>query len=592
MSRLGISTICGYPGEKFTPVGELWKACITQGSAVPENLLYYGDNLDVLRRHVVDDSIDLVYLDPPFNSNATYNVLFAEKSGAQAAAQIRAFEDTWHWDEAAARAFEEVTEAGGKPAQAMLAFHTLLGPTDMLAYLAMMAPRLSELRRVLKPSGSLYLHCDPTASHYLKLLLDAIFGPTNLRSELIWKRTSAHSSAKRWGPVHDVLLFYTKSDVYTWNEQFQPLPLETANAWYNNVEKGTGRRFNRADLTAPGRRTGSSGNPWRGVDVTAKGRHWAIPGFVSEAIRKLDTQAALDALDAAGRIHWPKRASGVPMLKRYLDESEGVPAQDVITDIYMNNVSAERLGYPTQKPLALLERILTASSNEGDIVLDPFCGCGTTIAAAQHMKRGWVGIDITHLAIGLIRHRLLAAYGDAVSYKVVGEPTTVADAEELARSDPYQFQWWALGLVGARRTEEKKGADQGIDGRLYFHDEPVGGKTKQIIISVKAGNLSPAHVRDLRGVIERENAEIGVLLSFSSPSKPMRSEAAGAGFYKSPWGSHPRIQLLTVGELLKGARIDYPPARQVNVTFKKARVQEVTVGEQLDLVPEGEPDEN
>lgn len=538
-----------------------------------DNILYYGDNLDVLRRHVKDETVDLVYLDPPFNSSQDYNVLFAERSGERSASQIQAFEDTWRWDLGAEAAYQDVVERGGKTSDAMRAMRTFLGGSDMMAYLAMMAPRLMELRRVLKPTGSIYLHCDPTASHYLKLLMDAVFGPQFFLSELIWKRTSAHSSALRWGPVHDVLLFYSRGESYTWNPIYQPLAEETIAQWYNNVDPATGRRFNRDNLTAAGVRSGPSGMPWRGVDPTSKGRHWAIPGFVGELVKGLDTQAALDALDAAGRIFWPKREGGVPMLKHYLEESKGVPAADVLTDISpLKNNTPERLGYPTQKPEALLERIIVASSNEGDTVLDPFCGCGTAISVAQRLKRRWLGIDITHLAIGLIKHRLRDSAGvePGKGYRVVGEPTDVAGAVSLAADDPYQFQWWSLGLVGARPAEGKKGADKGIDGRLFFHDD-ADGATKQIILSVKAGHVTVAHVRDLRGVLDRERASIGVLLSMDDPTQPMRVEAASAGFYDSPWGTrHPRIQLLTVAELLAGKRLDYPPSRQTNVTHKKA----------------------
>jgi DNA modification methylase len=534
-----------------------------------DNVLYYGDNLDVLRHNVKDESVDLVYLDPPFNSNASYNVLFASQDGTRSAAQIKAFEDTWRWDQAAASSYHQVVEAGGTVSRVMQAFRTFLGENDVLAYLAMMAPRLVELKRVMKSSASIYLHCDPTASHYLKLLMDAVFGPDNFRSEIIWKRTSAHSSAKRWGPVHDVLLYYVKGPRYTWNPLYLPLPQDTIDQWYNNVEPGTGRRFNRADLTAAGVRKGPSGAPWRGIDPTAKGRQWAIPGFVNEIVEGLETQDALDALDAAGRIFWPKRADGMPMLKRYVEESKGIPAQDVITDIYVNNISAEHLGYPTQKPEALLERIIKASSNEGDVVLDPFCGCGTAIAVAQRLNRRWIGIDITHLAVALMKHRLANAFGGSVHYKVIGEPTTLEDAKALARDDPFQFQWWAVGLVSARAVEKKKGADQGVDGRLYFHDD-YSGKTKQIILSVKSGKTGPDHVRDLRGVVEREKAQIGVLITMQEPTQPMRSEAAAAGFYTSPLRStHPKIQLLTIAELLSGKRIDYP-SWQENMTFKKA----------------------
>ena len=277
----------------------------------------------------------------------------------------------------------------------MEALRAMLGDNDVMAYLVMMTPRLLEIHRALKPTGSMYLHCDPTASHYLKIICDQVFEPQNFRSEIIWKRTSAHSSAKRFGPVHDTILFYTRGNRYTWNKQYQPLPQETIDAWYNNVEANTGRRYNRADLTAPGVRSGKSGEPWQGRNPTTKGRHWAIPGFVSEVVDGLNTQDALDALDAADRIHWPKDPEGMPMLKRYIEESRGIPAQDVITDISpLNNMSTERLGYPTQKPIELLERLVRASSNEGDVVLDPFCGCGTAVAAAEKLGRSWIGIDI------------------------------------------------------------------------------------------------------------------------------------------------------------------------------------------------------
>ena len=546
------------------------------------NKLYYSDNLDVLRHHIDDETVDLVYLDPPFNSNASYNVLFAERDGARAASQIKAFEDTWTWDDSAARSCQEVIESGGKVSEAMQAFRVLLGDSDMMAYLAMMGPRLVELRRVLKLTGSIYLHCDPTASHYLKLLMDAVFGPQSFKNEVIWKRSHAHNSARRFAPVHDVVLFYSKTDRHTWNPTFEPLPQNTIDQWYNNVDPETGRRFNRADLTAAGVRTGPSGSPWRGIDVTAKGRHWAIPGFVRHLVGDAETLGALDALDAAGRLFWPKREGGMPMLKRYLEEAKGASAQDVITDIPpLNNVAAERLGYPTQKPEELLERIITASSDEGDTILDPFCGCGTTIAAAQKLKRRWIGIDITQLAISLIRHRLTDSFGGRAKFQVIGEPVSLPDAEKLAHDDPYQFQWWALGLVGARPVEGKKGADKGIDGRIYFHEGDTT-KTKQIILSVKAGHVTVSQLRDLRGVLDREKAEIGVLLCMKDPTAPMRKECASAGFCTSPWGTHARLQILTVEDLLTGKGIDRPPS-QTNVTYKRAPKAELFIGENREL---------
>ena len=519
------------------------------------NRLYYGDNLDVLRRHVEDESVDLVYLDPPFNSNASYNVLFAERDGTQAASQIKAFEDTWKWDDEAARAFESVVESGGKTSQAMQAFRTFLGESDMMAYLAMMAPRLSELRRVLKPSGSIYLHCDPTASHYLKMLMDAVFQPSSFLNEVIWKRTGTHSSANRWGPVHDVLLFYAREPGgQCWNRLYVPLSDEHRKRHYSKRD-ADGRVFTHGELTAPGVRHGRSGAIWRGFDVSGIGRHW------------MTTVEKLDDLFAQGRIYLPDDG-GWPRLVRYEDESKGRALGDVWEDIPpLNMKAAERLGYPTQKPEALLDRIIAASSNEGDVVLDPFCGCGTTIASAQKLNRQWIGIDVTHLAITLIRGRLTDTFAGAAKYEVIGEPVSLPDAAELAHADPYQFQWWALGLVGARPVEEKKGADKGIDGRIYFH---VGDKTtRQIILSVKAGHVNVSHVRDLRGVLDREKAEIGVLLSLEEPTGPMRKEAASAGFYTSPWGKHARLQLLTIDDLLTGKTLDRPPI-QTSTTFKKA----------------------
>ncbi len=518
------------------------------------NRLYYGDNLDVLRLHVESESVDLVYLDPPFNSNASYNVLFAEKDGTQAASQIKAFEDTWKWDEGAARAFEEVVESGGRVSQAMQAFRTFLGDTDMLAYIAMMAPRLVQLRRVLKPTGSLYLHCDPTASAHLRLLMDAVFGQAGFTNEIIWRRYGVHNDfgqgSRHFGRVHDVLLFYTKEARATWTQVFTPLDPGYVEQTYRMVESSTGRRFATTPLTGPG--GAAKGNPvfeWKGHT-----RAWRY------------SRETMERLDGEGRLYYSK--TGYARQKLYLDESKGVAVQDMWSDVpSLSGAHVERLGYPTQKPEALLERIIAASSNEGDVVLDPFCGCGTTIAAAQKLKRQWIGIDITHLAITLIRSRLTDTFDGTVPYEVVGEPVSIPDAARLAADDPYQFQWWALGLVGARPVEQKKGADKGIDGRIYFHEGP--GQTKQIILSVKAGKLHAPYVRDLRGVLEREQAEIGVLISLEEPTGPMRTEAASAGFYTSPWGKHPRIQLVTVEDLLTGKGIDRPPA-QASVTFKRA----------------------
>jgi DNA modification methylase len=542
-----------------------------------ENILYYGDNLDVLRLHVADESVDLIYLDPPFKSEQDYNVLFAEQNGSRAAAQIKAFEDTWRWDQDSARSYQEVVETGPpRVSQVMQAFRLFLGGSDMMAYLAMMAPRLIEQRRVLKSTGSIYLHCDPTASHYLKILMDAVFGPVFFRNEIIWKRTSAHSGSKRWGPVHDTILMYSKSDTYCWNPIYQKYSTDYLDQFYRfSDEKG---RFRIGDLTGAGVRKGDSGKPWKNIDPTAVNRHWAVPNkIVQELIGKkkigqLSVQEKLDILDTNGLIYWPPKGK-VPQLKRYLDEDKGVAITDVVIDIKPIGASAtERLGYPTQKPEALLERIIEASSHKGDMVLDPFCGCGTAVAVAERLKRRWIGIDVTHLAVALMKHRLRDTFGNRVKYRVIGEPVSLPDARTLAKQNRYQFQWWALGLVGARPVEQKKGADRGIDGRLYFHDEPDNSKskTKQIVISVKSGKVGVKDLRDLRGVLERETAQIGVLISMEKPTNAMRKEATGAGFYKSPWREHPVMQILTVEELLKGKKIDYPDVPGVNITFKRA----------------------
>jgi site-specific DNA-methyltransferase (adenine-specific) len=522
------------------------------------NRLYYGDNLAVLRDYIPAASVDLIYLDPPFNSRQDYNVLFAEKDGTRSSSQITAFKDTWEWNEESSLAYEQVVEAGGRVAEAMRAFHTLLGGTDMLAYLAMMAPRLIELRRVLKESGSIYLHCDPTASHYLKLLMDGVFGASMFHSEIIWKRNSAHSDAKRFGSVHDTILFFSKGADPFWSTQYQAYENEYVEQYYR-YQDADGRRFMSGDISAAGLQGGGYTYEWKGVT-----RVWRVP------------VTTMERLDAENRIFYTR--NGIPRMKRYLDESKGMPAQDVWTDIEsLKSWMSERLGYPTQKPEALLERIVCASSKEGDVILDPFCGCGTTIQVAQKLNRRWIGIDITHLAIGLIKTRLASSFENSVppicqTYEVIGTPTDLAGARQLASENKYQFQYWALSLVDAHPTDGiKKGADRGIDGRIYFH-EAHSSDSKQIIFSVKGGqNIGVSEVRDLIGVLQREQAEIGVYISFAEPTKPMLREAAEAGFYTSQDGSkYPRVQLLTIQDLLEGTKSVQRPLHVRDVTFRRA----------------------
>lgn len=481
------------------------------------NKLYYGDNLEILRKYISAESIDLIYLDPPFKSDQNYNILFAEHNGTGATSQIKAFEDTWTWDQESAQAYQEIVEKGGHISQTIQAFRMLLNDTDMLAYLSMMAPRLVEMRRVLKSTGSIYLHCDPTASHYLKLLMDAIFGGRNFRNEIIWHYKRWPAKQRNFQRMHDVLLFYSLTYRKNYfNEILEPL------------SPGTLKR-------------------WRG-------------------------KKSLVEFDGKKRL--TTKITG--------EDSQGRPADDVWDIPVINSQADERLGYPTQKPEQLLARIISASSKPGDNILDPFCGCGTAVAVAQRLKRKWVGIDITRLAMTLIKHRLKDKFGDRLKYEVIGEPVSLPEAQALASEDPYQFQWWALGLVGARPVEQKKGADRGIDGRLYFHDEAKGGKTKQIIFSAKAGHAGVSNIRDLRGVLDREKASIGVLISIQEPTKAMRSEAASAGQFDSKgWNRrYPRIQIYTIRELLEGKRLDHPPT---NVTFKIAPKSQSEDSENIDL---------
>jgi site-specific DNA-methyltransferase (adenine-specific) len=540
-----------------------------------KNKLYLGDNLDILRKYVADESVDLIYLDPPFNSKATYNILFQEKSGEKSAAQITAFEDTWHWGIESEYAYQEVVKGGPRKLTDLLqAMRTFLGQNDMMAYLVMMAERLVELHRVLKPTGSIYLHCDPTASHYIKLLMDAIFNLINYQNEIVWKRTFAHNDPTRCGRIHDIILFYTKGKTYTWNTVYQKPDPEYINTFFDQYDDIRKERYARIDLTAP--RHGDGGNllyEWKGI-WPSKNRTWAT------------TKDKLELLDKEGKIHYPKK--GMPRLKRYESEFKGAVIQDIWSDIgQMHNLSSERLGYPTQKPEALLERIIKASSNEGDIVLDPFCGCGTSISVAERLHRRWIGIDITHLAVTLMRNRLHDTFGNELApYEIIGQPVDLASAKDLAQksehSGRYQFEWWALGLVDARPARDKrKGADKGIDGYINFFDDN-SGKAKTIIVQVKSGHVSSSHIRDLKGVVEREKAQIGVYITLEEPTKPMKDEAVAAGFYEPeffPGHYYPKIQILTIQELLDGKQIEHP-RHAPEATFKRAQRRKKDTGEE------------
>ena len=515
------------------------------------NALYYGDNLDVLRGHIPDQSVDLVYLDPPFNSDAAYNLLFRAPAGQRSEAQIEAFEDSWHWGEAAARAFDEVLRSRHTGAATMLrAMRSFLGENDMMAYLAMMAVRLIELHRVLKPTGSLYLHCDPTASHYLKIFLDAVWGGDMFRNEIIWKRTNTHSDSRTWSRVHDTILFYTPSKKFTWNIPREPHSKEYRADKYRH-DDGDGRLYMLDNMTSPNPRPNMMYD-WRGFSFPQKG--WR---YSRDTMQRLDDEA---------RIWYPTSPDGAldltrrPRLKRYLGEMPGSVMNAVWTDIApLNSQAKERLGYPTQKPLALLERIIEASSNLGDVVLDPFCGCGTAVHAAQKLGRQWIGIDITHLAISLIERRLKDAF-PGIAFEVHGTPKDLEGARDLARRDKYQFQWWAVSLVDAvPQGGKKKGADRGIDGIRWVRTGPRGGDVEKVLVSVKGGeHVTSAMVRDLKGTVEREGAAAGLFITLAAPSREMRREAAASGFFDTSFGRHPRLQIFTIEELLAGMRPELP----------------------------------
>ncbi len=523
------------------------------------NALYYGDNLSVLRESIKDDSVDLIYLDPPFNSNASYNVLFKAPSGKESQAQIEAFEDTWHWNIHAEQAFDETIKSGNTDAASLLmAMRSALGENDLMAYLAMMAVRLIELHRVLKPSGSLYLHCDPTASHYLKVLLDSVFEPKGFMNEIIWRRTSAHSDAKRFASVHDTLLFYSKGNDPIWNTQYEPYTDEYIATHFVHKD-ADGRVFRRVDLRSPHPRPNLTYDYRASNGITYKphANGWAI------------TKEKMIELDKAGRLFFPKKTDARLRRKLYLEDSPGVPITDNWTDIKPIFATAqERLGYPTQKPLALLERVIAASSNKGDVVLDPFCGCGTAVHAAQKLERHWIGIDITHLAIGLIERRLEDAF-PAIKFEVHGTPKDFSGAEDLAKRDKFQFQWWAVTLINSvPYGGKKKGADSGIDG--YYFCKPDGKKTEAAIVSVKAGDtLHVDMVRDLRGTVEREKAPFGVLITLRDPTGPMVKEAAAAGFFHTPFGKFAKLQIATVDDMLNGKLPKLPP-QEKSGGFKQA----------------------
>ncbi len=527
--------------------------------------LYYGDNLDVLREHVPAESVDLIYLDPPFNSNRNYNVIFGHNASAgDDAAQIQAFGDTWVWTPTTNQQYAGLMagEVPLKVADALGAMRTLIGENDAMAYLVNMAPRLVELHRVLKPTGTLYLHCDSTASHYLKLLLDALFGPDRFVNELIWQRAhtikgNAGQGSRHYGRTTDTILFYSKSDNYVFNQTYTPYTDEYLKR-FKNVEPGTDRRYRTVSMIGPG--GAAKGNPF--YEVMGVSRYWR---YSREKMQELmDSGMVVQA-----------KPGGVPERKQYLDEGKGAAVQSLWTDIVeINPMAAERLGYPTQKPVALLERIIRTSSNEGDVVLDPFCGCGTTVDAAVRLDRRWLGIDITYIAVDLIEKRLRHTHGDAITdtYTVKGIPRDLGGAYALFSQSPFDFERWAVSLVNAQPNEKQVG-DKGIDGVARFPTDAKGGLGR-ILVSVKGGKtVGPQFVRDLLGTVETQKAQMGVLVTMAAPTKGVMDAVNHGGTYALPVNGQtfPRVQTITVTELLKGKRPIMPPTLLPYIQASKAQ---------------------
>ncbi|MEP7354303.1 MAG: DNA methyltransferase [Acidobacteriota bacterium] len=545
---------------------------------LPPGRLFYGDNLQVMREALKDASVDLIYLDPPFNSKRDYNLLFKTPKGHKSDAQITAFYDSWHWGEQAEREFDELLhQPNTDVAQIMRALRGFLGENDMMAYLTMMANRLLELYRVLKTTGSLYLHCDPTASHYLKIVLDGVFGKQGFENEIIWKRTTTHSDSKTWSRVADTIFFYTKSDVFTWNTPREEHSEDYLASKYRH-DDNDGRGVYRLDnMTSPNPRPNMM-YVWKGFPFPEKG--WR---YEPETMAKLDEE---------GRIWYPRIDTGDlditkrPQLKRYLNEGEGGGVMGTVwTDISpINSQAQERLGYPTQKPLALLERIIAAGSKEDDVVLDPFCGCGTAVHAAQKLNRQWVGIDITHLAISLIEKRLKTAFGTHCKFDVLGTPQDLEAARDLAERNKYQYQWWAVSLVDAQPYQgRKKGPDGGVDGIKFFRDLDRK-EVRKIVVSVKGSGLKADDVRALNHVREREGAEIALFISLEKPTAGMLRDAAAAGLYTSYNDQKfPRVQLLTIENLLAKAQRAEHPDYEPDINFKRAASEPAGKQGNLDL---------
>jgi site-specific DNA-methyltransferase (adenine-specific) len=490
---------------------------------ISSNTLFYGDNLEVLRKYINDESIDLCYIDPPFNSKRNYNQIY-NNVGTEDRAQAQAFIDTWVWDEQANEGFTELlaNDMGRfttKTIDLIKGLHAVLGKGSLLAYLISMTIRITEIHRILKETGSFYLHCDPTASHYLKIILDSLFGPKNFRNEIVWKYTIGGRTTKAFPQKHDIILWYSKHHA-RWT-------------------------FNGDDIKIP-----------------------------YEANMK--TLGGVKRIDENGRPYRETWGTGSKKVYRYYLDEGKIP-EDVWEFESINSNSPERLGYPTQKPQALLDRIIQASSNEGDMVLDAYCGCGTTVAVAELLKRKWIGIDITYQSISLILRRLESQHGKDVLTNITlnGIPQDMASARALAvKQDDRvrkEFEKWAVLTYSNNRAiiNDKKGGDKGIDGTGFFLTNK--DTNAKVVFQVKSGNVGRGDISKFNNDRTREGAELGVFLTLQPPTQGMKDEANAAGLYEHILMSrnYPRIQIVTIQEILEqNKHLDIPMSLEV---LKKAQ---------------------
>lgn len=537
--------------------------------------LVRGDNLEEMRKFP-DGCIDLIATDPPFNSNRNYFVPFRDEHGQEPDTLIRAFTDTWTWGEAAEEAYNHLlVEIGGQVADTIQGLRQFLNETPMMAYLVMMAVRIVEMHRILKGTGSLYLHCDPSASHYLKIILDAIFDARNFRNEIVWQRTSSHNDGNRFGRVHDIILFYSKNPQPLWNPVYTAHDPEYIERFYRyEDERG---RYQVGDLTAAGiTQRGESGQPWRGINPSAVGNHWRAPRRDAwpegveppENYESLSVHEKLDVLDANGLIYWPPRGR-VPRFKRYLSTSRGRRVNDVVIDINpLASNSRERTGYPTQKPIELYKRFIKASSNEENIVLDPFCGCGTTLMAAERLNRQWIGIDLTYLATGAVKLQIERLFPQLRNEIIIaGTPENNAQALELASNNPFGFEDWCITHVLKFKPNATRGGDGGIDGTFRF---PLGRIQRRLeygkaVAQVKGGHFTLSHIRDFRTAMQNEEADLGVFVVTRPPTQGMLTEASRAGTYSHPSYefSAPALQIYEIQDYFRGIPPKLPLAERV-----------------------------